>query len=188
MLIKRNSYGYTTNKKYIAGRGYVDYLSNKTGAGFNLNNLINNLPIELHLFAEKGEDVPEGSFNGQRNYSLGGPGTRYDQIVKKGYKEIKTLDSLCKLHDQFYSIYTDTQSRNIADIALAHGAQEIARNPIFDEQQRKDANFVVGLMRSKARFGLGLHGSKQKKTGLDLHDDWNEDLADELHKPIRRNC
>jgi len=71
MLIKRNSYGYATNKKYIAGRGYVDYLSNKTGAGFNLNNLINNLPIELHQFAEKGEDVPGGSFNAH-SQSVGG--------------------------------------------------------------------------------------------------------------------
>jgi len=71
MLIKRNSYGYTTNKKYIDGRGYVDYLVfNKTGAGFNLNNLINNLPSELHLFAEKGENVPGGFFNDQKNYDF----------------------------------------------------------------------------------------------------------------------
>jgi len=163
MLIKRNSHGYTTNKKYIAGRGYVDYfMSNKTGGGLNLNNLINNLPIELYLFAEKGENVPGGSFNGQRNYSFGGPGTFFEQRIKEGYKGLNVLDSLCKFHDQFNSIYTDTKSRNIADIALAHGAEEIARNPMYDEQQRKDANFVAGLMRNKARFGLGIHSSRKK--------------------------
>ena len=34
-----------------------------TGNGFSLNNLINNLPIEFHQFAEAGENVPGGSFN-----------------------------------------------------------------------------------------------------------------------------
>ena len=28
------------------------------GKGFSLNSFVNNLPIELHQFAEKGEDVP----------------------------------------------------------------------------------------------------------------------------------
>ena len=32
------------------------------GKGFSLNNLINNLPIELHQYAEKGEYVPGGFF------------------------------------------------------------------------------------------------------------------------------
>ena len=38
---------------------------NKTsfvGAGFSLNSFVNNLPIELHQFAEHGENVPGGSF------------------------------------------------------------------------------------------------------------------------------
>ena len=33
------------------------------GRGFSLNNFINNLPVELHQFAEKEENVPGGSFN-----------------------------------------------------------------------------------------------------------------------------
>ena len=35
------------------------------GEGFSFNNLINNLPIEFHQYAEKGEYVPGGSFNDQ---------------------------------------------------------------------------------------------------------------------------
>ena len=46
------------------------------GKGFSLNNLINNLPIEFHQYAEKGEYVPGGSFNDQQKYSFCGPGTR----------------------------------------------------------------------------------------------------------------
>ena len=42
------------------------------GKGFSLNNLINNLPIEFHQYAEKGEYVPGGSFNDQKKYSSKG--------------------------------------------------------------------------------------------------------------------
>ena len=40
-----------------------------TGKGFSLNNLINNLPIEFHQFAETGENISGGSFNDQQKYS-----------------------------------------------------------------------------------------------------------------------
>ena len=45
------------------------------GTGFSLNNFINELPVELHQFAEKGENVPAGSFNDQQKYSFCGLGT-----------------------------------------------------------------------------------------------------------------
>ena len=60
------------------------------GRGFSLNILINNLPIEFHQYAEKGEFVPGGSFNDmiqcfvQQKYSYCGPGTRYEQRVREG--------------------------------------------------------------------------------------------------------
>jgi len=127
-----------------------------TGKGFSFNSLVNNLPIELHQFAERGEDVPGGSFNNQQKYSYCGPGTKYEQRVREGYKGINELDRMCKLHDKFYNENTDTKTRNISDIALAHRADEIARNPIYDDVQRKDANFVSGIMKAKARFGLGI--------------------------------
>jgi len=134
-----------------------------TGKGFNLNDMINNSPIELHMYADKGEDIPNGSFNGLQKYSYCGPGTRYEQRTKEGYKGINELDNMCKLHDQFYNEYTDTKTRNIIDIALAHGAEKIARNQNYDNPQRKDANFISGIMRNKARFGMGLHRAKYAK-------------------------
>ena len=78
------------------------YLS-KSGGGFNLNSFVNNLPFELHQFAEKGEDVPGGSFNNQQKYSYCGSGTKYEQRNREGYKGINELDSMCKLHDRFYN-------------------------------------------------------------------------------------
>jgi len=71
---------------------------------------------------------------------------------------------MCKLQDQFDNEHTDTKSINISDVALDDRADDIAGNSIYDEQQRKDANFIAGIMRNKARFGLGLRSSKQKKT------------------------
>ena len=41
-----------------------------SGKGFSFNNLINSLPIELHQFAETGENIPEGSFNDQQNIHI----------------------------------------------------------------------------------------------------------------------
>ena len=49
--------------------------SKHQGKGFNLNNLINSLPVEFHQYAEKGEYVPGSSFNDQQKYSFCGPGT-----------------------------------------------------------------------------------------------------------------
>lgn len=140
--------------------------------GSGLNNFINSLPIELHLFAEKGEDVPGGSFNNQQKYSYCGPGTKYEQRVREGYQGINELDKMCRLHDKFYDENTDTKTRNISDSALAHRADEIARNSAYDNVQRKDANFIAGIMKTKAKLGLGLA--------------WNEELANELHAPVKR--
>jgi protein-arginine kinase activator protein McsA len=135
-----------------------------TGKGFSLNSFVNNLPIELHQFAEKGEDVPGGSFNNQQKYSYCGPGTKYEQRIREGYKGINELDSMCKLHDKFYNENIDTKTRNISDMALAHRADEIDRNPMYDDVQRKDANFISGIMKTKAKYGLGACGAAKQNS------------------------
>jgi len=127
------------------------------GKGF-LNNTIEklgDLGVELHLVSDRGENVPNGSFNNQQKYSYCGPGTRYEQRTKEGYKGINELDSMCKLHDQFYNENMDIKTRNISDIALYHRAKEISLNPKYDAIQRKDANFISGIMNRIAKLGLG---------------------------------
>ena len=134
------------------------------GKGFNLNNLINNLPVEFHQYAEKGEYVPGGSFNDQQKYSFCGPGTRYEQRIKEGYQGINELDKMCKLHDQFYNENKGTKDRNISDVALAHRADEIARDSNFDDVQRKDARFISGIMKTKAQLGFGVKTNNNQKS------------------------
>jgi hypothetical protein len=135
------------------------------GKGF-LNGIIEKLPIELHLPAKMGEYVTNGSFNNLQKYSYCGPGTRYDQRTRERYKGINELDSMCKLHDQFYNENSDTKSRNISDLALAHRANEIATDPKFDATQRRDAALVGNIMKNKARFGLGIKKSLNCNEGL----------------------
>ena len=164
--ITKNNRSMLKGISSVCGKKKATFIASSTssanGKGFSLNSFVNNLPIELHQFAEKGEDVPGGSFNNQQKYSYCGSGTRYEQRVSEGYKGINVLDSMCKLHDKFNNENTDTKTRNISDIALAHRANEIARNPMYDDIQRKDANFISGIMKAKAKFGFGIASKNLK--------------------------
>lgn len=150
---------------------YKNYTRVKYGNGL-FNTILNKLPLpEMHLSHPSGEQVPGGSFNHKKTYSYAGPFTKYEQRVREGYLGVNDLDKAAKLHDQAYTMYSDTQTRNIADNILASTANVIA-NTTNDPKEAKDARFVEGVMSLKSRFGFGL---KQD----------NEILADELHHPIR---
>src|SRR5437870_4823715 len=114
----------------VCGTKKSRFISNTSGQGvFNdVLSKIGNTVGELHLPSSQGEYVPNGSFNNRSNYSYCGPGTKYTQRNKEGYKGINELDKMCKLHDQFYTDNTDTASRNISDEALAHRAYEISND------------------------------------------------------------
>ena len=89
------------------------------------------------------------------------------------YKGINELDKLCKMHDQFYNENKDTKDRNMSDVALAHRADEIARNSNFDDVQRKDARFISGIMKTKAHLGFGVktrNSQKSKKLPTKIKD------------------
>ena len=134
-----NHYRYSNRKKYIIGKGFTDML-----------------PVEVHLHSEQGENVPGGSFNDQPKYSYCGPGTKYDQRNREGYKGINMLDEKCKLHDQFYNEYKDTELRNISDIALSNVAKQIANNSLTSDKEKRDADLVSKLLSVKATMGLGI--------------------------------
>ena len=138
---------------------HLSRLTSGRGIGDSIISTIGKLG-ELHLPASRGEHVPNGSFNNQNNYSYCGPGTKYEQRNREGYQGINELDRMCKLHDQFYNDNSDTTNRNISDEALAHRALEIANDPRFDSVQRNMANLVYYIMKSKAKFGLGVVESK----------------------------
>ena len=179
---KKNRRRMIKGEYSVCGIIKPSFVSMKGVGGSILNSLVSNLPIELHQFAEKGEDVPGGSFNNQQKYSFCGPGTRYEQRIREGYQGINELDSMCKLHDKFYNENTDTKVRNISDLALAHRADEIANDPTYDAVQRKDASFISGIMKTKAKLGLGMPAAHVSEVKVE-EKNWNEALADELHAP-----
>ena len=142
----------------ICGCKKSSFIKNKTGSGIG-DTIIKAIGKigELHLPSDRGEYVQNGSFNNLQKYSYCGPGTKYDQRVKEGYNGINELDRMCKIHDQFYNENQDTESRNVSDVALSHRANEIANDLKFDNTQRRDAKFVAGIMKNKAKFGLGIN-------------------------------
>ena len=154
----------TKKSVFVSSKDRKSVSKTVQGKGFSLNNLINNLPIEFHQYAEQGEYVPGGSFNDQQKYSFCGPGTRYEQRIREGYKGINELDKMCKLHDQFFNENKDTKDRNMSDVALAHRADEIAIHSNFDDVKRKDARFISGIMKTKAHLGFGVKTSNNPKS------------------------
>jgi hypothetical protein len=129
----------------ISGKGVFNSLFNTVGK----------IMPELHLKHETGEQVPNGSFNDKKTYSYAGPFTRLEQRLREGYQGVNDLDRASREHDLAYSKYKDTENRHKHDDILAQRAVDIAANSI-DLQERKDAQYVAGIMSGKQRFGLGL--------------------------------
>ena len=155
--ITNNNRRIETGSWRKCGRKKSQFISNKSGKGIvnDILSKVGNTLGKLHLSANQGEYVNNGSFNNQKNFSYCGSGTKYEQRNRESYKGINELDRACKKHDQFYSKNTDTASRNISDEALAHRALEIANDSRFDSAQRNMAKLVYHIMTGKAKLCLG---------------------------------
>ena len=165
-FVTSNNRAMLKAKCVICGSTKCQFVNKKHGQG--IFDKVMSVVGEMHLPADKGEHVDNGSFNNMHKYSYCGPGTKYIQRNNEGYQGINELDKMCKLHDQFYTDNLDTASRNISDEALAHRAYEIANDPKYDSTQRNMAKLVYHIMKNKAKFGLGMskngkRGSSQRK-------------------------
>ena len=117
----------------------------------------------------------------QFTYSACGPFTRHEERIQKFKKTGDTnsiymneLDKACFTHDAAYSESKDLTKRTIADKNLKNRAFDIAKDPKYDGYQRGLASMVYKFFDSK------ISGS-----GAKLIPE-NEQLANELHKPITR--
>lgn len=174
------------------------------------DNLINNLPLELHLPAPKGEYVLNGSFNNTNKYSFAGPGTKFLARLKEGYKGINDLDKAALEHDAAYHFYKDRDTRNVSDRILAEKALAIAKNTTKNGHERMMAAFVYkvftegGLADKLQGKGYELRdrkpvqysekkkvkAQKEKPTDTKITDEISKIkfpiLAEELHKTARK--
>ena len=137
-----------------------------------MNNLINKFLLAGDKF------MPEIHLRQpQFTYSACGPFTRHEERIQK-FKETgdtnyvfkNELDKACYVHDASYSDSKDLTKRSIADKNL----KNIAKDPKYDGYQRGLASMVYKFFDSK------VSGSGEKRI-LE-----NEQLANELHKPIIR--
>ena len=102
----------------------------------------------------------------QFTYSACGPFTRHEERIQKFM--------FCFVHDAAYSGSKDLTKRTIADKNLKNRAFDIAKDPKYDGYQRGLASMVYKFFDSK------VSGSGAKLIFE------NEQLANELHKPIIR--
>ena len=153
-----------------------------------MNNTIN----KLLLAADK--LMPETHLREpQFTYSACGPFTKHKQRIQK-FKETgdtnyiykNELDKACFVHDAAYSDSEDLTKRTIADNILKNEAFDIAKDPNYDGYQRGLASMVYKFFGSKvASPNKKSKGSGAKHVNSKLIPQ-NEQLADELHKPIIR--
>ena len=141
-----------------------------------MNNLINTFSLAGDKFMSEIH-----SRQPQFTYSACGPFTRHEERIQK-FKETgdtnyvfkNELDKACFVHNASYSDSKDLTRRTIADKNLKNRAFDIAKDPKYDGYQRGLASMVYKLFDSK------VSGS-----GAKLIPE-NEQLANELHKPIIR--
>ena len=117
----------------------------------------------------------------QFTYSACGPFTRHEERIQKfeetgdtNYIYMNELDKACFVHDAAYSDSKDLTKRTIADKNLKNRAFDIAKDPKYDGYQKGLASMVYKFFDSK------VSGSGAKLISE------NEQLANELHKPIIR--
>ena len=108
-------------------------------------------------------------------YSACGPFTKHRERIQK-FRETgnlkhlyrNELDKACFAHDAAYSDSKDLAKRTISDETLKDRAYEVARNCGFNGYQRALASMVYKVFDKKIGLGVSV----------------NEQLAEELHKPV----
>ena len=111
-----------------------------------------------------------------------GPFTKHKQRIQK-FKETRDtnyiykneLDKACFAHDAAYSDSKDLTKKTVADKILRDKAFNIAKDPKHDGYQRELASIVYKFFDKKSKGS----GAKHVNTKLT-----NQQLAEELHKPI----
>ena len=120
----------------------------------------------------------------QFTYSACGPCTKYKQRIQKlketgdtNYIYKNELDKACFTYDAAYSDSKDLTKRTAADKILKNRAFNIAKDPKYDGYQRGLASMVYKVFDKKS-VGSGVVNTKLTPQ--------NQQLAEELHKPIIR--
>ena len=121
-------------------------------------------------------------------YSACGPFTKTKERIQK-FKQTgdsryickNELDKTCFRHDMPYGDFKDLKKRTAADNALRDKAFNITKNPKYDGYQRGLRSMVYKFFDKKTKGSVTLANKSAVKSIRQ-----NEQLAEELHKPIIR--
>ena len=113
-------------------------------------------------------------------YSACGPFTKSKGRIQK-FKETggtsyiykNEIDKACFQHDMAYEDFKDLARRTASDNVLRDKAFNIAKSPKHDGYQRELASMIYKMFDKKSR-----------ESGFNIEITHNEQLAEELHKPI----
>ena len=114
------------------------------------------------------------------SYTACGPFTKFKQRIQKftqtgdtNYIYKNELDEACFQHDMAYGKYKDLEKITESDKVLKDKAFEIANNPKYD-----------GYQRGLASMAYKFFDKKSIRSGIKNEIKENQQLANELHKPI----
>ena len=148
---------------------------------YEMNNIINKFLLAGDKFMAKMQ-LRQPQFT----YSACRPLTKHKQRIQRfkengdtNYIYKNELDKACFAHDAAYSDNKDLTKRTVTDKILRNKAFNIAKDPKYDGYQRGLASTVYKF------FDKKFNGSGAKHINTKLIPQ-NEQLADELHKPIIR--
>ena len=124
-------------------------------------------------------------------YSACGPFTKTKEKFQK-FKETgdtkyiykNELDKACFQHDMVYGDFKDLARRTASDKVLRDKAFNMDENPKYDGYQRDLASMVYKVFDRKS---ASLADKSTKGSGVNNDLKQNEQLAEELHKPIIKN-
>ena len=98
---------------------------------------------------------------------------KFRKIGDTKYIYRNELDKACFQHDMAYGVFKDLTTRTASDKVLRNKAFSFAKNPKYDGYQRGLSSMVYKSF-----------DRKSKGSGINNEINQNEQLAEELHKPI----
>ena len=108
---------------------------------------------------------------------------KFKQTGDSRYTYTNELDKTCFQHDMAYGDFKDLIKRKAADKVLKNKAFSTAKDPKYDGYQRGLASMVYKFLDKKTK-GSGVTTLANKSAIKSIPQ--NEQLVDELHKPIIR--
>ena len=153
----------------------------------DLSKKINGGAIDIQKHLSKLGELHMRTPTGKK-YNYCGPGTKLEERLTSDdpkYRDpINNLDRVCQQHDIAYSEAKSLKDKHNADDVML---DEISKIPYMKRPLGTTA--VQAMIAGKRKLGLGVKTKEVKKRQKPSSEEknWQEKLADELHKPIKRN-